>query len=153
MPIPCVDVLPVQVDQIGKIIKVGMIFRDTPHQGKRWCMVGGRMWRNESFVEAATRQLRETLGADVQFTMKPDAQPHYIAQYFTSTREVGYLDPRQHAVTMVFAVAISGAIKPGGEASGFEWFDLNKIPDGTRSGFRQDEVARECLKRVAVLGL
>jgi hypothetical protein len=58
LPIACADVVPVRMGSDGRTIqKIGLIYRDTPHQGKRWCIVGGRMWRNESLAETASRQL------------------------------------------------------------------------------------------------
>jgi len=147
VPVACVDVLPVQMSGVGgAIARVGLIHRDTPHQGRRWCLVGGRLWRDESFAEAATRQIRETLGAGAQFHIDADAQPVYIAQYFTHEREVGLLDPRQHAVAMVFVVPIGGDIVAGGEACEFRWFGRNELPIPEEWGFGQDRVAEACLK-------
>jgi ADP-ribose pyrophosphatase YjhB (NUDIX family) len=151
VPVACVDVLPLQLATDGRTIaRVGMIYRDTPHQGRRWCLVGGRMWRNESLVEAATRQIRETLGTVVRFHITPEAQPHYVAQYFTSQRNIGLLDPRQHAVAMVFAVPIEGEIVAGGEAAEFAWFAPDALPPADRCGFGQDRVAHECIENFVV---
>jgi ADP-ribose pyrophosphatase YjhB (NUDIX family) len=140
-----VDVLPVSLLADGRTIaRIGLIHRETPHQGRRWCMVGGRLWRNESLVEAATRQIRETLGLAVQFAIAADRQPDHVVQYFTFDRSVGLLDPRQHAVTMVFVVPITGEVVPGGEAMAFQWFDPLNLPAVDQWGFRQDEVVRSC---------
>jgi ADP-ribose pyrophosphatase YjhB (NUDIX family) len=140
--------LPVQTGRENQITHVGLIHRDTPHQGRRWCLVGGRLWRNESFAEAATRQIGETLGPGAQFHIHPDPQPAYVAQYFTHQRETGLLDPRQHAVAMVFVVPISGEIVAGGEACAFRWFASSELPPPAEWGFGQDRVAAACLDRL-----
>jgi ADP-ribose pyrophosphatase YjhB (NUDIX family) len=150
MPIPCADVVPVQLGGDGQTIqRIGLIYRDTPHQGYRWCMVGGRMWRNESLAEAASRQLLETLGPGVTFQIDPDRQPDFVVQYFTSRREIGFLDPRQHAITLAIVVPIAGEIAPMGEAASFKWFDPDALPPAAEWGFEQDRAARECISRWA----
>src|SRR4051794_9200493 len=146
VPVACVDALPVQTGRDGRITRVGLIHRDTPHQGRRWCLVGGRLWRNESFAEAAAKQIRETLGPGARFTIDPHAQPAHVAQYFTHERETGLLDPRQHAVAMVFVVPIAGDIVTGGEAVMFRWFTRNELPISEEWGFGQDRVVRACLE-------
>jgi ADP-ribose pyrophosphatase YjhB (NUDIX family) len=148
VPVACVDVLPVRVGDDGStIIKVGLIHRDTPHQGRRWCMVGGRLWRDESFPEAATRQLRETLGERIRFDVPADVEPLYVSQYFVEQRPDSFHDPRQHAVTMNLIVPVTGEITPGGEAFGFNWFDPKSLPSLDKWGFGQDRIARICLHR------
>jgi len=148
MPIACADVVPVQLTGDGKTIqKIGLIHRDTPHQGMRWCMVGGRMWRNESLAEAASRQLRETLGPSVRFAIDPDRQPDFVVQYFTTPRAIGFHDPRQHAITLAIVVPIEGEITAMGEAAAFRWFAPNDLPPANEWGFEQDRATRECLKR------
>jgi ADP-ribose pyrophosphatase YjhB (NUDIX family) len=148
MPIPCADVVPVQLGADGRTIaRVGLIYRDTPHQGMRWCMVGGRMWRNESLAEAAGRQLRETLGPGVQFQIDPERQPDFVVQYFTARRSIGYLDPRQHAITLAIVVPITGEIAAMGEAESFKWFSPDDLPPTGDWGFEQDRATRKCIQR------
>ena len=147
VPVACADVLPLRVID-GVLREVGLIYRDTPHQGRRWCLVGGRMLRNESLAEAVGRQIRETLGPGVRFALPVDAQPAHVAQYFTERRPEGPLDPRQHAIGMTFAVAIEGEARPAGEAHDFRWFAIDALPRAEEWGFEQDRVARSVLARL-----
>lgn len=146
VPIACVDVLPMRLNASGKLEKVGLIFRDTPHQGQRWCIVGGRLWRNESIAEAITRQLRETLGSRIVFEIGADPQPDYVSQYFPVARPVGCVDPRQHALTLVFMIPLTGDPTPTGEARDFRWFDPSHLPLPEEFGFGQDKVVAGCLR-------
>ncbi len=149
VPIACVDVVPVRLTPAGRVDRVGLIHRDVPHQGRRWCMVGGRLWRDESFPAAAARQLRETLGPAVAFEPVADGrQPDHVVQYFTTPRPDGLIDPRQHAVTLCFVVPLTtDAVAAGGEAYDFRWFPADRLPPAERWGFRQDEVVAACLRR------
>src|SRR5579884_2882994 len=106
VPIVCVDIVSVRRGDDGRIREVGLILRDTPHQGRRWCLVGGRVRKDETLSEAAARHLRETLGPDVRFTLDRDVQPVYVSQYFPTRRPVGVIDPRQHSVAMNFILPV-----------------------------------------------
>ena len=67
MPIPCVDVV---VSNASK--KVLLIHRsDEPAKGK-WWVVGGRIHKNESIVDAAIRKVREETGLEVEILKKLD---------------------------------------------------------------------------------
>jgi len=145
VPVVCVDAAPLRVDAAGEIQRIGLIFRETPHQGRKWCMVGGRVFRNESLAEAMGRHLRETLGDALRFQIRPDEQPLYVSQYFTHQREVGTLDPRQHAVAMNYCVAVEGDVSAAGEALDFGWFSPSELPPSEEFGFGQDLVLAACL--------
>jgi ADP-ribose pyrophosphatase YjhB (NUDIX family) len=148
LPIACCDVVPVRAGSEGRTIEqIGLIYRDTPHQGKRWCIVGGRMHRNETMAEAGGRQLRETLGPDVRFEIEPYRQPDFVVQYFPYIRPGYLLDPRQHALTMVFAVPITGQVTAMGEAESFRWFDADALPPVDQFGFEQNKVIEACLNK------
>lgn len=146
IPIACVDIAPIRLNARG-IESIGLIFRETPHQGRRWCMVGGRVLRDETLAAAASRQLRQTLGDGIQFKIDEDAQPVYVAQYFPTRQPVGVIDPRQHSVTMNYCVEIAGDVVPQGEAMDFRWFAPDSLPDFGQFGFEQDKVLAQCLKR------
>ena len=148
LPIACADVVPVTTADDGRTIQqVGLILRNTPHEGKRWCIVGGRMWRNESLADAAGRQLRETLGPNVKFKIDLDRQPDFVIQYFTTSRPIGLVDPRQHAITLAIVVPITGVMVPMGEALEFKWFDPSALPPAEQWGFGQDYAAAQCIER------
>ncbi len=150
VPIACIDVLPLQLSDgnHGTIERVGLILRETPHQGRRWCLVGGRLCWNESFPEAISREIRDALGDQVRVKLREDIQPDYVAQYFTVSREGGGVDPRQHAVGLTFCVPIHGKVNPRGEAVSFAWFYCSQLPAPEEFGFNQDRVVAACLARL-----
>lgn len=153
VPICCADVLVLQLAGKSRksIQNVGLIFRHTPHQGDRWCTVGGRVFHNESLAQAVQRQLVETLGTHITFSTTRLDQPTYVVQYFTTKRPHALLDPRQHAIGMTFCVPVEGTPMARGEALSFGWFPPDAIPSARQFGFGQRLVVEQCLKRYAKL--
>jgi ADP-ribose pyrophosphatase YjhB (NUDIX family) len=147
VPIACVDVLALRKHS-GKSTEIGLILRDTPHQGRRWCLVGGRIYINESFQSALDRQIHETLGGKVQWISKEPAHPIFVAEYFSTQVRGALYDPRQHAVALTFAIEIRGPVEIGGEAIDFRWFGRKKLPKARSFGFGQNRVVEECLCRL-----
>ena len=147
VPIVCVDIVPLR-RKGGTPESIGLILRDTPSQGRRWCLVGGRVLRDETLTDAVARHLRHTLGDRIRFGLDPDAQPIYVAQYFTSRTPPGLIDPRQHSVAMTYCIDIEGPVKAQGEAHEFNWFDPQRLPAPAEFGFEQDRVLDECLRRI-----
>lgn len=149
IPIACVDVLAFRSTRQEQTPgDVGLIYRDTPHQGRRWCLIGGRLFHDETIVDAIRRQIRETLGNRVQYDLDEDIQPTYVAQYFPSKRDVGGVDPRQHALGLTYCIAMHGEIIPQGEAFSFSWFNPSALPAAGEFGFDQDQIVATCLERL-----
>ena len=150
IPITCVDILPLRLlgGDYASLQSIGLIMRETPHQGQRWCLVGGRLHLNEGFQEAISREIREALGSDVQFKIDEGIQPDFVAEYFTFRKKHGGFDPRQHAIGLTFCIPIEGKIRPKGEAIAFEWFKPSRMPDPDQFGFNQDKVVSACLNRL-----
>ncbi|HEU0073418.1 MAG TPA: DUF4916 domain-containing protein [Dehalococcoidia bacterium] len=94
VPIACADIMPMRRTDAG--LEVGLILRDTPY-GRGWCLVGGRILRDESMRDAILRQLTSTLGDAVQCNLDARPQPDFVAEYFAGEREGELHDPRQHA--------------------------------------------------------
>src|SRR5258708_4629581 len=94
LPICCVDVLLTKKARSG-ISAVGLIYRHTPHQGRRWCLIGGRLLLNESLKAGIARQVRETLGARTQCALDSALQPLLVTEYFSVRRQRSLFDPRQ----------------------------------------------------------
>jgi len=145
LPIACVDVFLYR--RRAKAIEIGLILRDVPHQGRRWCLVGGRLRRNERLEGAIHRQVRETLGAAARCMPRTPLVPLFIAEYMPRRVRGTLYDPRQHAIGLTYAAHVAGRIAAEGEAFDFRWFDagaLRELP----IGFDQDQVIGACLKRL-----
>ncbi|HUO06775.1 MAG TPA: DUF4916 domain-containing protein [Phycisphaerae bacterium] len=153
IPIACVDILPLKLHPptTPTTPQIGLILRNTPENKKAWCLVGGRMFRDESIAQSITRQLHQTLGQNIRFPLDPDPQPLYVAQYFPTPRpphEVGGIDLRQHSVALTFAIPIEGQPVAQDEALNFQWFSPATLPAPTDFGFNQDRVVAACLAKL-----
>ncbi|MGN6368777.1 MAG: DUF4916 domain-containing protein [Phycisphaerae bacterium] len=153
MPIPCIDILPLQLHPptgAPSIPHIGLILRNTPQNKKAWCLVGGRLFRNESIADCISRQLHQTLGPNIRFQLDPDPQPLYLAQYFPTPHPTAphCIDLRQHSLAPTFAIPIEGTPLPQDEASDFQWFPINALPSPTDIGFNQDRVIAACLAKL-----
>lgn len=149
VPIVCADVLPVRRGRKG--VEIGLICRETPHQGTRWVTVGGRVLLNEPIRKALARQVRETLGASVraEFSTEPIA----VVEYFSRMIRGEAFDPRQHAVGLTYVARMGGKVQPQGEALEFAWFTRESLPVA-EIGFGQDKMLVECLEKLeSVRGL
>jgi ADP-ribose pyrophosphatase YjhB (NUDIX family) len=150
VPITCLDLLLTRRSRVG-IFAVGLIYRETPHQGRRWCLIGGRMLLNEAFQAGAERQVRETLGQRNGVMLGQSPQPLLVTEYFSVERPRALFDPRQHAVAMVFSGRLRGkTVRPQGEALDFRWFRMDDLPRQAEFGFGQHKVVAECLRRLNV---
>jgi ADP-ribose pyrophosphatase YjhB (NUDIX family) len=152
IPIACVDVLPVR-EGIASGKEVGLIFRETPNQGRRWCLIGGRLLINESFRTAIIREVTGALGEKVQCAVNDPLQPMYVAEYFSQKRKGKLYDPRQHAIGLTFQVQIKGKIDPRGETLKYQWFDVREIPRPADFGFGQYKVVHDFIKRLQTVSV
>jgi ADP-ribose pyrophosphatase YjhB (NUDIX family) len=146
VPIACVDVMPIRGSRRRPIEAIGLILRETPHQGQRWCLVGGRLLYGECLRDAILRQVGETLGSKARIHLKRDQQPLYIAQYSPHGIEPFALDPRQHAIGLTYVSKMTGSPTARGEAIAYEWFDIRKLPRPEQFGFGHDRLVNACLR-------
>jgi ADP-ribose pyrophosphatase YjhB (NUDIX family) len=138
VPIFCVDVVPVCIGSDGAL-NLGLILRDTPSQGDRWCLIGGRLLLDETISEAVDRELKSALGESLSRSSRTTFDP-IVAEY-RRKREPGALhDPRQHAISATVPIWMSGeGIPQGPEAQRFQWWNIDRIgPDGM--GFGQESL-------------
>lgn len=140
VPILCVDVL---LSPRGRWSAVGLIRRATYDGGDGWCLVGGRVLRDENLPAAVTRHVAATLGAGLRLDLAT-LQLRAVAEYFTKPSPGELHDPRKHAVALTYTAACEGVPRPAGEATDFRWFDIGELGD-VDFGFGQDSVVARVL--------
>src|SRR3954447_19809897 len=132
VPIVCADLVPTR--WVDGTVEVGLIQREMPERASLvWCHLGGRGRRGETIRAALVRHLDSTIGG-VRVDLPTDPQPARVVQYFPPDVPVDAglrhgMDPRQHAVALVFAVELSGepVVVPGGEALAFRWWTREEV--------------------------
>ncbi len=129
VPLLCVDFVPVRTTERGR--EVGLILRESPF-GTVWCHLGGRVLRGETLVSALRRHASDTL--DVDINVEANAQPRHVYEWFPAElapadgTEYGQ-DPRKHSVGLSYVVEIIGESAPRNEATAFEYFPLDDLPE------------------------
>lgn len=139
VPIFCVDVLPIRSGD-GDEIELGLILRDTPDQGPRWCTIGGRLELDESIEDAIRRELTEAVGDGlVPIEERTNPEP-LVVQYTRGHASGTTYDLRQHAVSLTYPQWLDGEpVARGAEAVEFRWWRIGDL-DGSVMGFGQESL-------------
>lgn len=146
LPIVCVDALPVKLTPGESGVQVGLILRETPHQGQRWCLLGGRVLHAEPLYEALHRQWHSALGESLVLSEVLLASPK-VVEYRPDALPGRPHDPRKHAVSITYTVWTEGVgLATGTEAVEFRWFRPDEISEKVM-GFGQENVVRDILSR------
>lgn len=147
LPITCVDVLPFRLEN-NKIREFGLILRNTPHQGDRWCLIGGRLQYKELLKDGVAREIIEALGDKITYNLISN-EPVKVVQYMPGTGIGEYFDPRKHAIGLTYAVKLAGSFVPQGEALDFKWFPISQVHEMKDIGFGQQRIIIDCLQYLA----
>ena len=146
LPILCVDALALRRLQTDGQLQVGLILRNTPHQGRRWCLIGGRVLRGELLIEAVRREWVEALGDSLVFGKILKNGPQ-IFEYRPDGVPGRPHDPRKHAVSATYGVWTDGAgHAQGKEALEFKWFETAEV-NADLMGFGQETVVKDLILR------
>ena len=138
IPIFCVDIVPVKYDDLGRL-SFGLILRDTPDLGNRWCFIGGRLLLDETISAAADRELNSALGDSLQRDGEFELE-HLLVEYSRDRRPGHPYDPRQHAISATIPMPMFGnGIARGDEAKDFKWWLADELDDKIM-GFGQESL-------------
>jgi ADP-ribose pyrophosphatase YjhB (NUDIX family) len=140
VPILCVDILPV----ISGGNSFGLIERDTPDGTRGLCLVGGRVYLDESLPDALMRHFHGTLGDNVSLELA-SLNLVGVYQYYKKRRPGQLHDPRKNAVSVTYTGVMRGEAEPKGEAHGFHVFTLDDVPKLEEFGFDQGRVVHDGL--------
>jgi len=145
VPIVCVDVL---LSPRGNPRQVALVRRATYAGGEGWCLIGGRVLRNEHLPAAVERHVAATLGPAVRVD-RSTLELGAVIEYFTEPGLGDFCDPRKHAVALTYSASCECAGEPEvrGEALGFGWFGIDELA-GLTFGFGQGEAVARVLKNL-----
>ncbi|WGD36775.1 DUF4916 domain-containing protein [Lysinibacter sp. HNR] len=121
LPIVCVEAIPVRVDGLGRITEVGLLLRATPGGAMARMLVTGRVMYGETIREALFRHIEKDLGPMAFPLLPANPVPAQVAEYFPLPGISPFVDERQHAVSLVFIVPVTGTCDPRQDALEVSW--------------------------------
>lgn len=121
LPILYVEAVPVRVDGLGRVDAVGLLLRGTADGAMTRTLVAGRVLYGETVREALFRHLEKDLGPMAFPQLPASPVPCQVAEYFPMPGMSPYLDERQHAVSLVFVVPVTGSCDPRQDALEVTW--------------------------------
>lgn len=121
VPIVYVDAVPVRLDHLGQVERVGLLLRAMPDGTISRAVVSGRVLYGETIRQALWRHLTKDLGPEADPQLPAAPAPFTVAEYFPDPERTGYHDPRQHAVSLAYVVPITGTPEPQQDALDFTW--------------------------------
>ncbi|MGO3146127.1 MAG: NUDIX hydrolase family protein [Leucobacter sp.] len=121
MPVLYVEAVPVRVDGLGRVTEVGLLLRSTPEGNLTRAFVSGRVRYGETLKEALFRHLENDLGPMAFPQMPATLIPSQVAEYFPMPGMSSFVDERQHAVSLVYLVPVTGSCSPRQDALEVTW--------------------------------
>lgn len=138
VPIPCIDLMIIREASTGP--EVLLIKRSIFPETGKWCLIGGRILKDELTAQAIRRQAKEELGVEVSI-LRPFSVDRPFAVYNDPISDI-----QKHFVVLTFPVAIRrGRVREKGpEFSEVRWFPLDNLPRNI--GFHHKKALRDFLK-------
>ena len=113
------------------IIHEGKILLTQRDDFETWILPSGGVEDGESLAQAAIRETKEETGLDT------------VSATFLNV----YTNPNRHpdqAISVAYAVKVTGELKAGDDAADAAWFAIDKLP--TPLAFDHERIIREYLK-------
>jgi ADP-ribose pyrophosphatase YjhB (NUDIX family) len=134
VPMVYVEAVPVRVDHLGRITKVGLLLRAHPDGSISRAVVSGRVLYGETLRDALWRHLTKDLGPEAGPQLPPGVAPFTVAEYFPDPDRTGFHDPRQHAVALGYLVPCEGECAPAQDALDLAWMSPAEALDPSIAG-------------------
>ncbi|AXG13713.1 NUDIX hydrolase family protein [Intrasporangium calvum] len=121
LPMLYVHAVPVRVDDRGVVTQLGLLLRADDDGGIGQEVVGGRVRYHEKIRDALARHVESDLGPVALPRIPISPQPIAVAEFFPTRGVTPYHDPRQHAVSLTYIVAMTGDCQPQQDALDLSW--------------------------------
>ncbi len=151
MPVMYVQAVPVRVDEVGEVTRVGLLMRATADGRFHRSVVSGRVLYHERVRDALLRHLEKDLGPVALPRVPASPQPFTVAEYFPTPGVTPFHDPRQHAVALAYIVPVSGDCQPRQDALDLVWLTPEEAADpvvAAEMNDGQDVLVRQALAHV-----
>lgn len=131
VPIVYVEAVPVRVDHLGRIDRVGLLLLQQADGSISRAVVSGRVLFGETLRDALWRHLSKDLGPEASPHLPVGIAPFTVTEYFPDPNVSGFHDPRQHAVALGYVVPCAGEIQPTNDALDLAWLTPQEATDIT----------------------
>lgn len=121
LPLLYVEAVPVRVDGTGIVTEVGVLMRANAAGAITRTLVSGRVMFGESLRDALYRHLEKDLGPMAFPQLPPSLVPISVAEYFPLPGIGHFVDERQHAVSLVYVIPVTGTCDPRQDALELTW--------------------------------
>jgi ADP-ribose pyrophosphatase YjhB (NUDIX family) len=121
VPMVYVEAVPVRVDHLGRIVRVGLLLRAQADGSVSRSVVAGRVLYGEALRDALWRHLTKDLGPEASPQIPVGVAPFTVAEYFPDAGMSGFHDPRQHAVALGYLVPCEGECAPSQDSLDLAW--------------------------------
>jgi ADP-ribose pyrophosphatase YjhB (NUDIX family) len=153
VPMVYVEAVPVRVDHLGLITKVGLLLRAQADGSVSRAVVSGRVLFGETLRDALWRHLSKDLGPDADPKLPAGVAPFTVAEYFPDpSRAAGFHDPRQHAVALGYLVPCDGDCAPAQDALDLAWLSPTEAVDPSIAGEMSNGHGRLVRRALAFAG-
>ena len=136
LPMVYVEAVPVRLDPLGYVNEVGSLLQGDADGNMVRYLVSGRVLYRETIRAALLRHMEKDLGplAFPQLPISP--VPFTVAEYFPAPSQTGFTDDRQHAVSLVFIIPVTGECEPRQDALELTWMTPQEVlSDGVQQEF------------------
>ena len=151
MPLVYVQAVPVRVDEVGQVTRIGLLMRAASDGRFHRSVVSGRVLYHERIRDALLRHLEKDLGPVALPRVPSSPQPFTVAEYFPTPGVTPFHDPRQHAVALAYIVPVSGDCQPRQDALDLVWLTPAEAADPVvhaEMNDGQDVLVRQALAHV-----
>ncbi|QBI19076.1 DUF4916 domain-containing protein [Egibacter rhizosphaerae] len=148
VPMVYVDAVPVRVDHLGRVERVGLLLTSRPDGTISRAVVSGRVLYGETIRESLWRHLAKDLGSEAEPQLPASPAPFTVVEYFPDPQRSGFTDPRQHAVSLAYVVPVEGHCEPSQEALDLTWVTPDEaVSEGVQQEMTggQDRIVRLAL--------
>jgi ADP-ribose pyrophosphatase YjhB (NUDIX family) len=121
LPLLYVEAVPVRVDGLGQVTEVGLLLRANSVGEMTRTIVSGRVMYGETVRDALFRHLEKDLGPMAFPLLPASPAPAAVAEYFPLPGITPFNDERQHAVSLVYVVPVTGTCEPRQDALEVTW--------------------------------
>jgi ADP-ribose pyrophosphatase YjhB (NUDIX family) len=147
LPLLYVEAVPVRLDGMGQVTEVGLLLRVSAEGSIARALVAGRVMFGESVRDALFRHLEKDLGPMAFPQLPSSMQPAHVAEYFPFPG-AKYVDTRQHAVSLVYVVPVTGTCEPRQDALDMTWMTPEEVT--SNDVLRELEGGRGALLKAAL---